>query len=296
MDKYSWKSTLVGTAFTGLVLLSTNVSADALQFKFPGDPAPKTSVGGGARGRVRFALPDQSNKPTTSIGGGTRGQVKFALPGQTKKPKTSIGGGTRGKVKFTFPGQTKKPRTSVGASTRGSNFSLRALLPTTNHGRTISARPTIFTYLPPIGAEEVFFSLQDKEGHPHYDTMLKVPVDGGIIGVTLPQTASELQVGKDYLWYFAPIGPSGILRPDNLAVTGWVKRVAFNLDQEVVSPLQLAIEYAGAGIWYDTLEVLAQAQQSEPQNTIIKTEWHDLLAQIGLAKISAEPITIVSAP
>ena len=317
MDQHFWKATLVGTAFAGVVLASINVTAAAVQFKAPGDSVPRTSVGGGTRAKVQFALPGRSRQPKTSIGGGTRAKVKFALPGRSHQPKTSIGGGTRAKVKFALPGRSRQPKTSVGGGTRakvkfalpdrsrrpktsvgsgsrGSDFPLTALLPTTNHGRTISARPTIFAYLPPLGAEDVFFSLQDQEGHSHYHTTLRVPATGGIIGVTLPPTALALETGKNYLWYFAPIEPGGILRPDNLAVAGWVKRVETNLNRPVSSPIQLATEYAGAGIWYDTLNVLAQAQQSQPGNLPLKTEWQDLLAQVGLDKFSAEPIAMVS--
>jgi len=261
----------------------------SVEFKLPKDAAPRTSVGGGTRGNVQFALPGGST-PRTSVGGGTRGDVQFTLPGGSA-PRTSVGGGTRGDVQFTLPA-TSAPRTSVGGGTRGETIPLTALLPPTQQGRTVSSHPTIFAYLPPIGAEEVFFSLQDEAGNSHYSATLKVPPDGGVVSVTLPPKTPDLVIDKNYLWYFAPIEPGGVLRPDNYAVTGWVKRVkpTFNEQDLAATPVQLATKYAEAGVWYDTLKVLAAAKRSQPHNKTFATEWHDLLKQVGLEKIASEPL------
>ncbi len=217
--------------------------------------------------------------------------VQFQLP-EDAVPQTSIGGASRGKVQFTPPGSAT-PSTSVGAGSRGNQFPLlTALLPPTKQGNTVSPRPTIFVYLPPIGAEEVFFSLQDEEGNPFYYTTLKVSPDGGTIGITLPKEAPELEIGKNYLWYLAPIEPGGILKPDNYAVVGWIKRVESTVNEEALasSPVALATQYAKAGVWYDTLKVLAKAKQSQPDNEAFATEWHDLLKQVGLEEIASQPL------
>ncbi len=267
-----------------------------VQFALPGQSAaPDTSVGGGVRGDVQFALPGQSATPDTSVGGGVRGDVQFALPGQSATPDTSVGGGVRGDVQFALPGQSAAPDTSVGGGVRGKQIPLTALVPDTKYGRTVSARPTIFAYLPYIGAQEVFFSIQDEDGNSHYHTILQVPPTGAVISVTLPKSAPELELGKNYLWYFAPIEPGGILRPDNYAVTAWVTRVEADINRQDLasSPVKLATEYAKAGIWYNTLEVLVEAQHSDPKNTTFASEWNDLLEQIGLAEIASKPIAIV---
>jgi hypothetical protein len=216
----------------------------------------------------------------------------LALPSGGSAPRTSVGGGTRGDVQLALPSGGSAPRTSIGGGTRGEIPPLTALVPPTKHGRTVSAHPTIFAYLPPIGAEEVFFSLQDEEGNSHYYTILKVSPDGGVISITLPSTAPALEIGKNYLWYFAPVEPGGILKPDNYAVTGWIKRVekTFNEQELASSPVKLATKYAEAGVWYDTLKVLAAAKRSEPNNKSFATEWHDLLKQVGLEKITSQPL------
>ena len=283
-----------------------------VQFALPGGATPRTSVGGGVRGNVQFALP-RGATPRTTVGGGVRGNVQFSLP-RGATPRTTVGGGVRGDVQFALP-RGATPRTTVGGGVRGDvqfvqpgsatpsssvasgvateEFPvLTALVPPTKHGRTVSARPTIFVYLPPIGAQKVFFSLQDEAGNPFYYTTLKVPPEGGTIGITLPPEAPALQIGKNYLWYFAPIEPGGILRPDNYAVTGWVMRVESTVNEQALasSPIDLATAYAGAGIWYDTLKVLAEAKRAAPDNKTLAKEWQDLLKQVGLEAIASQPL------
>jgi hypothetical protein len=86
------------------------------------------------------------------------------------------------------------------------------------------------------------------------------------------------------------------IRPDNYAVTGWVKRVSHQVDEQAFmnAPVKLATEYAKAGIWYDTLKVLVEAQRSEPDNETFAQEWHDLLEQVGLEAISYKPIYLMN--
>ena len=265
MNKLFWQ-TILGTTVTGAIILTANIAKADLA------PQPENINLQKKLVSLQFTLPEQASTPNTSIGGGVRGDVQFALPEQAPTPNTSIGGGVRGK-----------------------QIPLTALVPTTKHGRTVSARPTIFAYLPPIGAEEVFFSIQDEAGNSHYHTMLKVPAQGGVISVTLTDSAPELELSKNYLWYFAPIEPGGFLKPDNYAVTGWITRTETEIHQQELgsSPIELATEYANAGIWYDTLEVLVKAQESDPNNTTFSSEWHDLLEQFELEEIASEPIAIV---
>ncbi|MDY7013421.1 MAG: DUF928 domain-containing protein [Cyanobacteriota bacterium] len=260
------------------------------QFALPGRGRPRSSVGGGVRGETQFALPGRG-RPRSSVGGGVRGETQFALPGRGA-PDSSVGGGVRGETQFALPGRGA-PDSSVGGGVRGEDFpQLTALVPPTQQGNTVSSRPTIFVYLPAIGAREVFFSLQDEEGNSFYHTTLSVPSEGGTIAIPLPPDAPELEIGKNYLWYFAPVPPDGILRPDNYAVVGWVTRVeaATERQDSSLSPVELATEYARQGIWYDTLEVLADARQSQPDNSTFSTEWQDLLKQVGLDAIAYQPL------
>ncbi|MCP2726939.1 DUF928 domain-containing protein, partial [Limnofasciculus baicalensis] len=186
------------------------------------------------------------------------------------------------------------PVNTIGAGSRSDEQPLMtALLPTTNYGRTIAARPTFFVYIPPTATEEVFFSLKDENGKHHYQAMLKISGRGGIVSVTLPNNAPELEMDKNYQWFFAPISPGGILQPDNYGVTGWVKRVAALTSTQAnssINPLEKATEYAEAGIWYDTVAVLVSAQVAQPSNETLLSEWKDLLKEVGLDAIANQPI------
>ncbi|HIK33346.1 MAG TPA: DUF928 domain-containing protein [Oscillatoriales cyanobacterium M59_W2019_021] len=291
-----------------------NPSISALRFESPDDSAPQSSIGGGVRGSIQFAAPDDSAAPRSSIGGGVRGDVQFSAPGESA-PRSSIGGGVRGDVRFSVPDDAAPrnsesggirgevefqlpddaaPRNSQSGGVRGNETPLlTALLPTTQTGRTISARPTFYVYVPPTASDQAFFSLQDEEGNAVYHTTLEISGEGGTIAISLPEDAPELEIGKNYLWMFAPMNPDGILRPDNYNVIGWVKRVESTFDEArmvSLSPIERATEYAKAGIWYDTLEVLVSAQLDQPQHSTLASEWKDLLAQVGLEQVATEPI------
>lgn len=290
---------LVGTTISQSVQANPSPMANspdhlliALKFKAPGDPAPANSVGGGSRGGVKFSVPGDP-APINSIGGGSRGNIRFQLPGDAG-PVNTIGGGSRGEIRFRTPGDSA-PVNTIGAGSRSDEQRLlTALLPTNNYGRTIAGHPTFFVYLPPTAAKEVFFSLKDENGKHHYQTILNISGRGGIVRVTLPNNVAELEMEKNYQWFFAPIQPGGILQPDNYGVTGWIKRVEAPKSNRLNSsenPVETATEYAEAGIWYDTIEVLASARVAQPSNETLSSEWKDLLKQVGLSAIANEPIS-----
>jgi hypothetical protein len=247
----------------------------SLQFQPPGDAAPGSTDGGGTRGNVKFQPPGD-NAPTSTNGGGTRGDVKFQPPGDSA-PASTNGGGTRGDVKFQPPGDAS-PTSTIGGGTRGPEFQppgdaapsnttgggtrseelseLIPLIPQTKIGRTVAARPTFFVYVPPTSSKQVFFSLQDENRNSHYQTTLKISGQGGIVRVTLPADAPELEIGKNYMWFLATVEPGDILRPDSRGVSGWVKRVeppSSSAQNSSLTPLKLATLYAESGIWYDTV-------------------------------------------
>ncbi len=284
----------------------------SLRFQAPGEAAPRSTIGGGTRGSVRFAAPGEV-APNNTTGGGTRGNIKFAPPGDAG-PLNTTGGGTRGNVQFASPGDAT-PRNTVGGGSRGdvtfqaprgedapattasggtrteAQQALRALLPTTRYGRTVAARPTFFVYLPPTAAKEVFFSIQDERRNHVYQTVLKISGKGGIVSFTLPENAPELEIGKNYAWFFAPIPPGGILQPDNNGAIGWIRRVENQTAQTATgTPLEQATQYAKDGIWYDTLATLAAAKQAQPGNVTLASEWQDLLKEVGLEAIANQPI------
>ena len=158
-------------------------------------------------------------------------------------------------------------------------------------GRTVSGHPTFYVYVPPTASEQVFFSLQTSDQQDHYQAIIPIAVTGGIVAITLPDTAPELALDQDYQWFFALIEPDGILRPDNYGVQGWIRRVTAPADLgDSGDLLAQAGQYAEAGIWYDMLHNLALYRQETNQNEAAVGEWRDLLNQVGLGAIAEQPL------
>jgi hypothetical protein len=218
--------------------------------------------------------------------------VNFESVG-TPAPVNTSSGGIRGDVNFEAPGSNTTSQTASGG-VRGEDLAkVIPLLPTNSYGRTVSGRPTFLVYLPPTASQEVFFSLQDADRNHHYQKTFNISGQGGIVEITLPEDAPELEIGKEYVWFFAPISPDGILQPDNYSVTGWVKRVESPVPNDQLSsltPIKLAIIYAQEGIWYDTLAILNAAKLAQPDDVTLASEWKDLLQQVGLEAIANQPL------
>ncbi|HLO52354.1 MAG TPA: DUF928 domain-containing protein [Kamptonema sp.] len=261
-----------------------------IRFASPSGDAPNSTTGGGTRDGVRFTAPGDSS-PGNTTGGGTRDGVTFAAPGDAS-PSTTTGGGTRD-VNFQAPGEDS-PKSTVGGGTRTDALSVFIpLLPATKLGRTVAARPTFFVYVPEGTRKQIFFSLQTTDRKPHYQTTFEISGKQGILSFTLPADAPELEVGKDYLWFFAVIEPGQVLQPGNYGVNGWVKRVPAPVARETNKQLTAVKEaelYAESGIWYDTLAVLAAARRSQPENQTLVSEWNSLLKQVGLDRLTAIPL------
>ncbi len=263
----------------------------SLEFAPPGDATPGDSSGGGVRGDTNFQAPGDAT-PADSSSGGIRGDTNFQAPGDAT-PGGSSSGGVRGEVQYQTPQESAKPA-ELGGSVQPNRVSaVRPLLPDNHYGRTASAHPTLMVYVPPTATEQVFFSVHDENRNPVYQTTLNISGEGGVVSITLPKSAPALEVGKTYTWYFAPIAQNSVLRPDNYSVKGWMKRVEapqVNSAGESAVMAQ-AKAYAQAGIWYDTVAVLAAAQQADPQNEMLADEWHDLLEQVGLEAVAQQPIS-----
>lgn len=262
----------------------------SVQFQPPGDIAPRDTKGGGTRGSIRFAPPGDA-APRSTRSGGTRGGIQFAPPGDAA-PVNTANGGTRGSVQFTPPGDAAPVNTANGGTREEAVSKLVALIPQTQIGRTVAAHPTFSVYVPATASKEIFFSLQDENRNNLYQATLKISGGGGIVQVTVPKDAPELEIGKNYAWFFALIEPGDILRPDSHGVSGWVKRVEAPKITQISSmkPIELAALYASSGIWYDTLAVLSTAKLAEPENTTLANEWKELLEQVGLGAIATQPI------
>lgn len=159
---------------------------------------------------------------------------------------------------------------------------------------TVAARPTFFIYVPPTSATTATFSLQNSSREIHYQTAISLPKTGGILSVELPQSASPLEVGKTYKWY-VEIHCSSEFDPDNPIVESSIQRTmpSAELAQQLShsqTPIEQALAYSQSYIWYDTLDTLAKARKTTPEDEILAQNWKELLNSVGLGSLVNQPL------
>lgn len=210
-------------------------------------------------------------------------------------------------VTFETPeGVQGAPRTETtgGASRNGgecfnptnvSSASLTPLLPENNMGLTVDARPTFFVYVPPSTAKQASFTLKDEGDNAIYHAKFSLPETGGAIGIELPETFAGLELEKNYQW-IVEVHCAAEFDPDNPLVVGWVRRTQLNSAtlqqiQQSANFVDRAQLYGDAGMWFDSLKVLADAMQTQPGDTVVEQNWEELLTSQGLGAIAAQPVT-----
>ncbi len=218
----------------------------------------------------------QENSDSSSA---TSSKVIFNPPAEGK-PKTSIGGASRTIGKCI--NQTTK-----------SNLPLAPVLPVSAQALTVASHPTVLAYLPQTTAKQVFFSWRDENDNDHYQTIIPINNQGGVISLTLPVDAPPLEVGKNYQWALA-VMCDGRLQPDSPMIQVQIQRVA--LDATVsdrlknANSLEAAAIFGEAGIWYETVATLAKLKTAQPDDQNLASNWQNLLISVGLEKISQVPI------
>ena len=219
-------------------------------------------------------------------------QVTFEPPADPA-PHQTTGGASRDGGACTQTSSSTYPNTANLVSSSPSTTSVTSLIPTSNHGLTTEKRPTLFVYLPRSSANEVFISMEDEYENYHYHTTVPISGAPGIFSFTVPDSAPILVTGKNYKWSVSLI--CGVqLDPGDPKVEGWVRRIdpdaGLMADLEEAAPLEQAVLYAAAGIWYDTLAILADLRRSNPDDSRLEIEWSELLKSVELGAVAREPL------
>lgn len=169
---------------------------------------------------------------------------------------------------------------------------LTSLMPGSNRGLTARGHPTFFLYVPPTIAQKLYFSLKDENNKGIYQTILPGPGEAGIARVSLPEDQPPLEIGKTYTWSVGIMCEP--IQTDMPWVQGQVRRVEFPLASSSRSSsateLEMAASYGKAGIWYDTLSVIAELRRSQPESSSVAEIWTNLLNSAGLEEIATEPL------
>ncbi len=157
---------------------------------------------------------------------------------------------------------------------------------------TTQERPTFYFFVPKAEGRAYFrlFEIDRKSNKTEriYRSAFSTKQGAGVIGYQLPANAPALKVGKDYLWEFT-ISDLNTLE----STRGTVRRVPVTptLARQLnnAEPNTKANAYAQAGIWLDTLQVLANDGNRQLPAAPSAT-WSELLTSVNLGQFANQPL------
>jgi hypothetical protein len=206
-------------------------------------------------------------------------------------------------VTLTFPPTSSRgaPTRTIGGGQRGERACLQgnyplvtALTPRNNVVTTISPNPTLFWYIPQTEARTAEFVIKDDQEKDVYRTNLAIKGTPGVVKLSLPATVS-LRTGKEYSWGLGLICDRAN-RSDDRVVRGVIERTQLTPQQRTKlaaarEPLKKAEVYAAAGVWQETLSLLAQLRRARPNDSKVSDAWTELLRSVQLnAAIANAPL------
>ncbi|MDB9314648.1 DUF928 domain-containing protein [Spirulina sp. CS-785/01] len=155
-------------------------------------------------------------------------------------------------------GAGTRPGKCGSESIRGEVF---PLTPSSNLQTTASPHPSLYLYLPTIENQQATFWVLDETETIIYETEFTLSNEAGILQIPFPEDVT-LDPDTIYKWgFFIHCDPEN--RELDEAVMGWMTytEIAPPPSNE---PLQQAEYYGQAGIWQQTLELLLQLRNRQP--------------------------------
>lgn len=212
----------------------------------------------------------------------------MAIAAEFKPPKRGIPGRREG-------GGTRDGSACVQDANR-----LTVLVPQTNLGLTTAAYPRFFWFMPQTRAKFVEFSLYEADENLEdkaivYTTTFSITGSPGVASLKLPESSTlpPLAVGKDYRWSIAIVcNPND--RKRDIFAEGWVQRIkpetALSDKLSKANPSARVDLYAENGIWFETLNTLADLRCTSPNDAALKTSWATLMKSVKLDAIADQPL------
>ena len=159
--------------------------------------------------------------------------------------------------------------------------------------QTISERPTIYLLTPKVENGKIRLRIFDESGltsNRIYSKVFSINNQDGIVAFKIPDDAPILEIDKKYKLEFDVQYPF-----ENKRVFGYIKRVlpSQKLVEQLkttTKPIELAALYAQEGLWFETLQTLAEAQLTLPQNPEITEEWLELLKSAKINRALSFPL------
>ncbi|MDX2256010.1 MAG: DUF928 domain-containing protein [Pseudanabaenaceae cyanobacterium bins.39] len=204
------------------------------------------------------------------------------------------------RVVYKPPSNLDAPKVSVPGITRSAcpveeGTCLIALLPDLKVNdapapQTISEHPTIYFLTPRVNGR-VYFRLDEDNGTSSqrkriYRTSFPINNSAGVVALRLPENAPKLEVNKKYSWTLDIEDNSMGTR----SVHGSMRRIALSdatmLElAKTTNPIDRAALLASSGVWFDSLQTLAQAKIALPANPQINEEWNAVLKDAQLDRV-----------
>jgi hypothetical protein len=232
----------------------------------------------------------QTKTPTQTTSSYRLKQVTFEPRKDQPAPTITVGGGRRNDGKCL---QDRQASAQSSTEVKPLDQLLTPLLrsPLSDPQLTISAHPTFLVYVPQTSAKAVELTLEDSNGKGIYRTTLNLPGTPGIVSISLPTTASALEIGQDYKWFVSMVCQSG--SPEDSFVEGSVRRIQADstlsqIDQ--AKPLDKVALYAKNGVWFDAVANLAALRKAQPNDPQVASAWKQLLQGAGLDAIANAPL------
>ena len=174
------------------------------------------------------------------------------------------------------------PGARIGGATRAGSKKVTAIIPQEKLALTASNSPTIFVYLPKHQADDALLTISNEQGETVYTSSFVPPQESGLLRIKLPESVT-LENEQTYKWEVR-LDPqsSNPMTGLKFKTVGWMEKVAVdNNDQNQESWEQLNT-LAEAGVWYETLDTLADMKLENPNDETIQAEWSQLLESVGL--------------
>lgn len=188
------------------------------------------------------------------------------------------------------------PGSRFGGATRGAcvtgNERLTAVLPDTHLGQTAVAAPTLFVFVPKSKATQGEVVIADAANHTLATMVVDLPTEAGILAL---KPNVQLQPGQDYRWTFTLLCGADADDPSAfISVGGVISRVQPATDLAKKLQGKSAGDRLGAavdaGLWYETLAILAELQGHEATRSVAHSEWVAVLSAVGLESIAQAPL------
>jgi hypothetical protein len=208
-------------------------------------------------------------------------KVRYVPPSNLDAPKVSSSGISR-----TDSFTPLEPRLEPNLEPRSSLTDVD-MLPVP---QTTSERPTIYFISPKVAGYGVFTLIEQNDRltpsqKAVYRKEFSLQNEAGIIAFKMPEDAPIMEIGKIYHWRID-------FGRDTEAKTtyGMIKRVLptaklVNQLKNISKPIDRAALFAQEGIWFETVQTLAEAQQTTPTSGEIVDEWTNLMKSNNLSMV-----------